>query len=228
VRLPRQRRRPRRLRAAPRSVTATCSRPATLRIRVLHTPGHTFTHLSYALEVGDDPSRRLHRRVACCTAPPAAPTCSARTTPRRSPACSGLRPPARRPSCPTRDARSSRPTASARSARRPRPRPTPPRSARSGRQPGPDPGRGRSTSRSSWPGLDAYPAYYAHMGPANAADRTRPTSRPRAADAGRAAAPDRRGRVGRRPAHPHGLRAGHVPARSTSARRPVRPPTSAG
>ncbi|HVW41111.1 MAG TPA: MBL fold metallo-hydrolase [Amycolatopsis sp.] len=56
-------------------------------------------------------------------------------------------------------------------------------------------------------GLDAYPAYYAHMGPANAAGPG-PVDLDDAA-AGRccaAASPDRGGRVGGRPTYAHGLR----------------------
>jgi hydroxyacylglutathione hydrolase len=34
-----------------------------MRIRVLATPGHTFTHLSYVLENGRRPPCRVHRRV---------------------------------------------------------------------------------------------------------------------------------------------------------------------
>ena len=57
-----------------------------MRVTALATPGHTYTHLSYALS---DARRRRARRVGrvsspagrCCTAPPAAPTCSARSTP---------------------------------------------------------------------------------------------------------------------------------------------------
>ena len=63
-------------------------------------------------------------------------------------------------------------------------------------------------------GLDAYPAYYAHMGPMN---RRGPApvdlSPPEPVRAGRAAPPDRGRRVGGRPARPHRVRR-RAPGRS--------------
>ena len=60
-------------------------------------------------------------------------------------------------------------------------------------------------------GLDAYPAYYAHMGPANAAGAGRARPDPAApADAGELRAPDRGGRMGGGPARPQGLRRRHL------------------
>ena len=51
-----------------------------MRVTALATPGHTFTHLSYALT--DATSGRARSACSpagrCCSAPPAAPTCSAR------------------------------------------------------------------------------------------------------------------------------------------------------
>ena len=68
-------------------------------------------------------------------------------------------------------------------------------------------------------GLDAYPAYYAHMGPIN---RRGPApvdlSPPEPVRAGRAAPPDRGRRVGGRPARPHRVRRrAPAPARSGSS-----------
>ena len=62
-------------------------------------------------------------------------------------------------------------------------------------------------------GLDAYPAYYAHMGPANSAGPAAPdlSSAPAGRSRG-AAPPDRRRRVGRRPALTRRVRRG-LPAR---------------
>jgi hypothetical protein len=91
-----------------------------LRVRVVATPGHTFTHLSYALEAGG-----VATAGRCSTARPGVRTCWARTTPRRS--CGRSTPrrtgwpascPTPPPSCPL--------TASAASAPRRRHRPTPP------------------------------------------------------------------------------------------------------
>ena len=78
-------------------------------------------------------------------------------------------------------------------------------------------------------GLDAYPAYYAHMGPANAAG---PAARPVAAGPGgrrRAEAAHRGRRVGRGPAGPPGLRRrAPAPALSASTSTAASPPTWAG
>ena len=59
-----------------------------MRVTALATPGHTFTHLSYALtDAGSTDGDGLDRRSAsspaarCCTAPPGARTCSAPSTP---------------------------------------------------------------------------------------------------------------------------------------------------
>ena len=50
--------------------------------RVLATPGHTFTHLSYALDAPTAAARSgCSPAGRCCSAPPAARTCSARSTP---------------------------------------------------------------------------------------------------------------------------------------------------
>ena len=77
----RQRRRPRSPSTARRCATATSSRSAPMRVRVLATPGHTFPHLSYVLERRRRAGRRCSPAARCCSAPPAAPTCSARSTP---------------------------------------------------------------------------------------------------------------------------------------------------
>ena len=57
-------------------------------------------------------------------------------------------------------------------------------------------------------GLDAYPAYYAHMGPVNRrrARAARPVTPPAEADPAELRRRHRRRRVGRRPAQPHRLR----------------------
>ena len=57
-----------------------------LRVRVVHTPGHTFTHLSYAL--GGRPPLRSSPAARCSSARRDVPTCSAPSTPTPSPATS--------------------------------------------------------------------------------------------------------------------------------------------
>ena len=124
-----------------------------MRVTALATPGHTFTHLSYALT---DTGARLDQRSAsspaarCCTARPAARTSSVPTTPTTWSATSTRRPTGSPSCCPT-TRRSSRPTASARSARRPsRTRPRR-RSARRSRPTPCSPRTRRPTSTSCWP-----------------------------------------------------------------------------
>ena len=80
--------------------------------------------------------------------------------------------------------RSCPPTGSAASARRPRRRPTSSTiGPGEGGQPGAARWASRTTSRTLLAGLDAYPAYYAHMGPANTAGPAGPDlSPPRRAD----------------------------------------------
>ena len=70
-----------------------------MRVRVLATPGHTFTHLSYVLEAGGRP-RAVLPAARCCTARPAGRTCSAARTPTSWPAPSSPRHTAWPPSCP--------------------------------------------------------------------------------------------------------------------------------
>ena len=79
-------------------------------------------------------------------------------------------------------------------------------------------------------GLDAFPAYYVHMAPGNAAGPERARPLPAGARGRRRAAPPHRGGgVGRRPAHPHRLRGrARARARSTSAWTARSRPTSAG
>ena len=93
-----------------------------MRVRAIATPGHTYTHLSYALETARRraPVGGVHRRVAAVRGHrppgPARPEHTARPGP--PPVRLGA--PAGRPSCPTTP-RSARRTGSAASARPPRP-----------------------------------------------------------------------------------------------------------
>ena len=142
----------------------------------------------------------------CSSAPPAGPTCSVTSTPTPWSATSTPRRTGWPTCCPTTP-RSSPPTASARSA--PPPSPT--------RPPRPSVARERSNPvltqdeetyvRELLDGLGAWPAYYAHMAPANAAGPAAPDLSARQRGRRRRAAPPHRGRrVGRRPAQPHRLR----------------------
>ncbi len=99
-----------------------------MRLTALATPGHTFTHLSYALADGDDRRSASSPAARCCTAPPGAPTCSGSSTPTTSSVTSTPRPTSW-PTCSPTTPRCSRPTASGRSARPPSPRRRPRRSA---------------------------------------------------------------------------------------------------
>ncbi len=135
-----------------RSPTATSSTPGRMRLRVMHTPGHTHHHVSYVLRDADGRrSRGVHRRV---DAPRRhRPHRSARRRAHR-----GARPTRSTGRCgawplscpPTR--RCSRPTGSAASARPPRPAVTPPPSPTSRpTQPGADPGRAGTMSTACSP-----------------------------------------------------------------------------
>ena len=153
-------------------------------VRAIATPGHTFTHLSYALAHDGEPVGVFTGGSLLFGAtgrpdllgPDRTPTSSSgSSTPRRT---------ASPTSCPTRP-RSSRPTVSAASAPRPsRSRPT----STIGQEKKTNPVLTESEEdyvRELLAGLDAYPAYYAHMGPANAAGPTAPDlSPPHRADAG--------------------------------------------
>ena len=163
------------LRPHARSATArSCRSARRMRVRALATPGHTFTHLSYALDGRTvQPVGGVHRRIAAVRRH--RPTGPARPehTHDLAHAPVRLRAPPGRPSCPTTPG-CSRPTASAASARPPSPRPpTSTIGQEQPNQPGPDRRRGDATSRELLAGLDAYPAYYAHMAPANAAGTVR-------------------------------------------------------
>ena len=103
-----------------------------MRIRVIATPGHTFTHLSYALEAAGRP-RAVFTGGRTCSAPRMPPSWRTPSTRRRT---------AWRTSC-RRMRTSIRRTGSAASARPPRPRASPP-------PPRPSAGRGGSTRRWSW------------------------------------------------------------------------------
>ena len=145
----------------------------TMRVRAIATPGHTYTHLSYALEAAPAAGeavragRRLHRRVAALRRHRPTRTFSATTTPTTW--CTTSSPPrtASPTSCPSTPT-SCPPTGSARSAPPgPPATPPPPPSATEKRQ---NPALTQDEERwvaDTLAGLDAYPAYYAHMGPAN-------------------------------------------------------------
>ena len=147
-------------------------------VEAIATPGHTFTHLSYALARRRPPARRRRCSPAgrCCTGRPGGRTCSARSTGPRWPPRS-TRQPGGWPSCPmTR--RSGLPTGSAASARPA----SPPRPAgsdlhdRAGEAVNPALTQDQDQYVAELlAGLDAYPAYYAHMGPVNAAGPAAPT-----------------------------------------------------
>ena len=100
-------------------------------VRVLATPGHTFTHLSYVLLGGGAPARGVHRRLAAVRLDRAAGPARQGARPR-----AGARPVRVGPSAGGRAARRTptctRRTGSAASARRPRPRAHPPPSAGNG------------------------------------------------------------------------------------------------
>ena len=102
-----------------------------MRVRVLATPGHTFTHLSYVLEAAGHARTRCSPAGRCCTARPAGRTCSAPRTPTSWRTPSSPRRTAWPPSC-RRTRTSIPPTGSAASARPPSPRAAPRPSAGSG------------------------------------------------------------------------------------------------
>ena len=159
-----------------------------MRVTALATPGHTFTHLSYALrDLGDgsEPATRSASSPAarCSTAPPAAPTCSAPSTPTSWSATSTRRHTGWPTCCPTTP-RSSRPTASARSAAATQSDATS-STIGAGEEANPVLTQDEETYvRELLAGLGAWPAYYAHMAPANAAGPSAPDlSPPARADA---------------------------------------------
>ena len=167
--VPRQRRRRGLLRPHPDPRRQTSSRSgARMRVTALATPGHTFTHLSYALTdagtTATDHGRRLLRRLAAVRRH-RAPRPARRGAHRRpGPPPARLGPPARRRCCPTTP-RSSRPTASARSARPPSPR-RPTSTIGQEKQANPVLTQDEETYvRELLAGLGAWPAYYAHMAP---------------------------------------------------------------
>jgi hypothetical protein len=132
-----------------------------MRLTALATPGHTFTHLSYALTEGDraeetDAALAVFTGGSLLFGSTGRPTCSGPTTPRSSPG-SSTRPhtgwsrcfPTRQACCP--------PTGSGRSARPPKARPTSRPSARSGPATRRSTRTNRPTSASCWPGWRATP-----------------------------------------------------------------------
>ena len=147
----------------------------TMRVRAISTPGHTFTHL--VLRVRDRAAarrrvrarRRVHRRVAALRRHRPPGPARARPHPRPGPPPVRLGAPASPTSCPnTRTC--CPPTASGRSAR-PAPRATATAST-IGTERRQNPALTQDEEQwvaDTLAGLDAYPAYYAHMAPANAA-----------------------------------------------------------
>ena len=202
-----------------------------MRVRVLATPGHTHTHLSYVLEPRTATRSPCSPAARCSTARSADPTCSARHTP--TPWCTASTPPPTGwpTSFPT-TRRCTRRTGSAASARPPRA--TAPASTigqRTAHQPRPDPGRTSPLWTTLLAGLDAWPAYYAHMAPANSAGPARAGPEPAA---GRRRGRDPRQRHRRRESGwwtcATGSRSppGTLPVASTSAWTAASPPTWAG
>ena len=162
--------------------------------------------------------RRCSPAGRCCTAPPGGPTCSARHTPRRWPT----------PSTPRRSRLAAELPEDAGGlsharlrqlllghpvrGRRPRP-------SAAERQFNPALTLGeKEYVETLLAGLDAYPAYYAHMGPANAAGPARrgPVRAQPRGRRGTAAAHPGRG-MGGGPAHPHRVR-GRAPRRHAQLR----------
>ncbi len=141
----------------------------TMLVQVIATPGHTFTHLAYAVQDSAGACSRCSPAARCCTGRPGAPTCSARSTRPTWPRPSTPRP-GGWPGCPAGPRCIPR-TGSAASARLGRPR---------GQEAGSTIARERrrnpaliqdldSYVAGLLAGLDEFPAYYARMGPANAA-----------------------------------------------------------
>ena len=213
-----------------RSATATSSTAGGLRLRALHTPGHTFTHLAYVLEDATGRVPAVFTGGSLLFGRPGGPTCSARDhTEDLARAQYASAQPARRraprrrtPVFPTHGFGSfcSATPAAARVV-----------DHRRGDAANPALTRDEDTFVADLlAGLDAYPAYYAHMGPLNAAGpaarRPHPAARVDAAEM-RAADPGRR--VGRRPAPPGRVRRRSLSrARSTSGSTATSPPTWAG
>ena len=157
-----------------------------MRVTALATPGHTFTHLSYALADGadgDEHGRRSSPAAPCSTAPPAAPTCSAPSTPTTWSATSTPRPTGSPTLLP--DDAEVFPThgfGSFCSATQ-----SDATSSTIGREKQANPVLTQDEETyvdELLAGLGAYPAYYAHMAPANAAGPAAPDlSPPSVADA---------------------------------------------
>ena len=155
---------------------------------------------------GSDGRSACSPAARCCTAPPAAPTCSARSTPTRWSATSTPRPTGWPTCSPTQaevfpthgfgsfcSATQSDATDS---------------TIGQEKQSNPVLTQDEETYvRELLDGLGAWPAYYAHMAPANAAGPSEPDLAPPARGRPRRAPPAHRGRrVGRRPAQPHRVR----------------------
>ena len=185
-----------------------------MRVTALATPGHTYTRLAYALDDapagGDAAAVGCSPAAHCSSARPAGPTCSGPSTPTSSRATS-MPPRGGSPRCcPTRP-RSSPPTVRLVLLRDAFRRDLLDDRAGEGRESGADPGRGDRHVDELLAGLGAWPAYYAHMAPANAAGPAPPTCPPRSSPTPSSCGTHRGGGVGRRPAQPHRLRRGHTP-----------------
>ena len=153
-----------------------------MRVHVIATPGHTFTHLSYALEDAVTAGAAVavfSGGSSCCTGRPAGPTCSGPSTRPAWPRPSTGRPGGWPRCCPRRPRCTPR-TGSAASAR-----PGRPSGGGSGSTIGDErrwnPALTQDEDRfvaGLLAGLDDYPAYYARMAPANAAGPGQPSLAP--------------------------------------------------
>ena len=168
-------------------------------------PGTRSTTCPTCCTDASGPVGGVHRRVAAVRRHRPHRPARPRAHPRRWPCPARLRAPAGR-----RAARRHRGVAHPRVRQLLLGRPSPTR------RPPPSAGAGRSTRRCGWTsdassprllaGLDAYPAYYAHMGPATPPARPGRPDPARRADAAELRAPDRRRGVGGGPAFAQGVR----------------------
>ena len=186
-----------------RPPTATCSTPARCGCGSCTPPGTPTTTSATSSPTPTAPCRRCSPAARCSTARPAAPTCSAPSTPTSSPTPSTTRcagwPTSCRPAPPVFPTHGFGSFCSA--------TPTSGDASTVGEQAAVNPALTQDEQAfvdQLIAGLGAYPAYYAHMGPINAAGPAPvDLSLPRAGRPGRARrAAGGRG-VGRGPAQPH-------------------------